>query len=208
MKYVANIFLLIISLPSVAFACMDIMQFTYAEIAYSGSGMAAVMVVPDGSGDPLTAASTPSGQTVDASITLFLRDCFDVPIASMPQEDMWLESVDHGLLACPGGTVADANTDANGIATWTAPLTAGGYSQTGCRVVISGSALYTPSELPLQFNSPDLNGDGSVNLSDVSVLAGDYLSGYYHFRSDFMRDGILNLSDIAKFAPTLGSSCF
>jgi hypothetical protein len=52
-------------------------------------------------------------------------------------------------------------------------------------------------------NSPDINGDGIVNLADVGAFAADYVTGYA-FRSDFNGDGVLNLIDVAVMAAHFG----
>jgi len=207
MKYFTTLSLLLILMPTAAYACWDYMEYVHAEMNFSGPEMATVMVVPDGSGTPLSAASLANGAIIDATITLYVNDCYDQPIAAFPREDMWLESLDQGLISCVGGSIADANTDADGVTTWSRPLQAGGASQTACAIFINGSAVMYPSSLPLQFNSPDINGDGLINLTDVSLLAGDYYSSTYQFRSDFARDGNINLSDLAKFVPALGANC-
>ena len=56
------------------------------------------------------------------------------------------------------------------------------------------------------FNSPDLNGDRFVNLSDLVEFTEDYYTGYY-FRSDFHRDGALILCDVDIMASSLGKGC-
>ena len=89
--------------------------------------------VPDGSGHALTEArhiaSTP-GTWENATITLTLLDGASNPVFDYPYEDLWLENppaipddpIDQydvpGLVACPNGTVADANTDINGDGIW------------------------------------------------------------------------------------------
>ena len=77
-------------------------------------------------------------------------------------------------------------------------------------VYISGIAVgQTPggfdSVLDLQVNSPDINGDITVDLQDIAIFAGD-LTGY-SFRSDFNLDDTLDLSDISLFTGWLGSTC-
>ncbi|MDX2472329.1 MAG: hypothetical protein QNL91_01345 [Candidatus Krumholzibacteria bacterium] len=61
--------------------------------------------------------------------------------------------------------------------------------------------------MAISYNSPDINGDGVVNLTDVPLFAGDFHGGAYDFRSDFHYDGIVNLSDVVHMAQGLGSSC-
>ena len=52
---------------------------------------------------------------------------------------------------------------------WVNPMFAGGYSQGPVLVLINGSALTTNPGLPLKFNSPDINGDLRVDLTDRST---------------------------------------
>ena len=186
------------------------LNLSTATRADTGPGTAVLFNVPNGGGSPLnTAAWIFVGGTVDATITLFLVDGAGVSIANYPFEDMWLESVadcDPGCVyPCPGGTTADAHTDAQGMTTWVNPLRAGGWSEGPTRVMISGTPL-SSGDLNIGHNSTDINGDGSVNLTDVGFFAGDYF-GAYTFRSDFHHDGVLNLSDVAKLGPSIGASC-
>ncbi len=58
----------------------------------------------------------------------------------------------------------------------------------------------------LSYNSPDMNGDGSVNLADMGMFSTDFY-GEYHFRSDFFRDGAINLSDVGQLATSFGANC-
>ncbi len=193
--------------PMIATAGIGPCDMSYARIAYSGTETLALTVLPDGSGSAPAAARTPYGILADATITLYLRDCLDLPIADYPREDLWLESADGGLVLCPGGTIADVDTDAAGSTTWTTPLRGGGMSESLCLVMINGFAVINSGAFEVRFNSPDMNGDLLVNLSDVPVFVGDFYSGFYHFRSDFSRDGTVNLSDIVTIAQAVGSSC-
>ena len=178
-----------------------------ASLTYDGPGTASLMVVPDGSGNSFTEAHDEQGNMVDATITLYLRDSQGVQIVAYPFEDLWLESANDGLVFCLGGTTADYITDNQGMTQWVTPLHAGGYSQCPCQVIVSGSALTSNPGLPLRFNSPDINGDLTVNLQDVSILALDFFRGADNFRSDLTGDGVLNLQDIPIFAQHLGALC-
>ncbi len=165
--------------------------------------------LPNGGGAPLTQAGSASG-IVDATITLNLRTDACVPLANFTATDMWLEKEavagTDNFVACSSGTTADANTDANGVTTWTAPLRAGGWSTSRTVVVVAGTAIFESAPLNLRHNSADLNGDGVANLSDIPLFAGDYL-GPYAFRSDLMFDGAVNLSDIPRLAAGIGAAC-
>jgi len=177
-----------------------------AFIAYDGPGIPSLMVVPDGSGNPFTEAHDEQGNIVDATITLYLRDGWGTAIVNFPHEDMWLESADGGVVSCVWGMIADQNTDINGMTMWANPPIAGGHSQGPVIVFVNGSPLLSNSGLPLEFTSPDINGDLVVNLQDLSILAPDYFTGY-SFRSDLNGDGYLNLSDIYLFSLHLGAHC-
>lgn len=197
----------------IAFPCMaDVpdnfpdLSSSVATIAYDGPGTPTLLVVPDGSGPYFTQAHDEGGNLVDATITLVLVDLIGVPIANYPFEDCWLESMDGGMVACFGGNTADYDTDFNGVTQWVNPMRAAGYSQALVRVMINGSALTSNAGLPLNFNSPDINGDGIVNLIDVAIVTQDYYTGY-HFRCDLNGDGVLNLRDVPLFAQYLDAQC-
>lgn len=178
----------------------------YGEIAYTGPGIPTLCNVPDGSGDALTNAQLPNGNRVDATMTLYLLDMNADPIANFPAEDLWLETVDAGLALCPAGSIADSPTDQNGVTTWTAPLLAGGSSQALTQILINGASLMTSAGFELDHVSPDIDGDLTVNLKDIALFAQDFAAGYA-FRSDFSRDGILNIADIAPLARAIGANC-
>ncbi len=203
------IFLLAFSLfaqPCLALSGVPDLITSEAFIAFEGPGFASLLVTPDGSGNRFTEAHDEQGNVVDATITLFLRDGAGSAIANYPFEDLWLESIDGGLVFCIGGTTADANTDSQGVTYWVNPMFAGGYSPNPVLVIISGTALGSNPGLPLRFNSPDINGDLTVNLQDISILAIDYFTNY-NFRCDLNGDSWLNLQDLPIFAQHIGAQC-
>jgi hypothetical protein len=189
-------------------ACVGIPDLDRSIIWQTFEGLATLLVNPDGSGNPLTEARTPDGVQVDATIhmTVITYCNGDEPVAGFPFEDMWLESMEGGLAACVGGSAADFSTDANGYTNWSLPLKAGGWDEAGTQVVINGSAMLHDGGLALNYNSPDINGDRYVNLSDLAVFSQDYYADFT-FRSDFHRDGAINLSDVAVMASSMGISC-
>lgn len=206
MKVLSFIVLVLIAVPGFALAGVPDLNHSYAECAYDGPGMAHIVVLPDGSGDAFDEALDPEGNTVDATLTLTVLDGAYDPIVYFPFEDMWLEALDGGMVSCPGGTCADFSTDMNGMTEWVNPLKAGGYSEAGLVIMISGSPIMDPPVLPISVNSPDITGDGEVTLADLAEFATNYFQGY-HFRSDFHRDGMLNLSDLAWMAMGMGAIC-
>ena len=200
----AMLMLLVALLAPQAWAT-DVPDLALSTATVGFEGEASVYVYPDGNGLPLTEAYGEGGVTVDATITLALRYGDDTAVVNFPWEDLWLETADGGLVSCVLGVMADSETDMNGETTWTQPLRAGGYSQAACHVMVAGSALIGAG-LPLKFNSPDINGDLTVDLSDLSLFAGNFF-GAYHYRGDFNNDGIINLSDLAIFATGYQTIC-
>ncbi len=54
--------------------------------------------------------------------------------------------------------------------------------------------------------SPDLTGDGYINISDVGLFSENFF-GEYHESADLMPDGTLDLADVALLARGLGQGC-
>ncbi|MFH2052901.1 MAG: hypothetical protein ABIK96_10595 [bacterium] len=184
------------------------------DLVLSGATTAATVpvtlfVLPDGNGDPLTEATVHGGGKMNATIALTLLDGAMVPIPGYPAEDLWLETDQNGLVLCEGGAVADANTDAAGVTTWSGPLRGGGFTAPlageRMQVLVAGSPLVQPG-FDIQVHSPDLNGDLTVNLTDFSIFSADWF-GPYNVRSDFYWDDVLNLSDGILFVEGGGATC-
>ena len=172
-----------------------------------------VYCLPNGGGHPLNDCYVSGGAKTDATITLTLLDSDLDPVFAYPFEDMWLEGDMGGLVLCAGGSTADANTDLDGVTTFSLALFAGGQTDAVagevCAVIINGDALTQPG-LDIRFNSPDINGDLNVNLTDVVLFSQDYYSGNTGddvYSSDFYWDGNINLSDIVLLSQGSGSTC-
>ncbi len=160
-----------------------------------------VMVCPDGTGPSLAGA----GLVVTGQLT-----SDGTPVPGYPRQDIWLgpapgDPSTAPFLGCAGGTLAAFDTDANGYTSFTMPLQGGGYTETGLVIYTSG---VSSAVIPLFTNSPDINGDRVVNLSDLGIFAGDFF-GVYNVRSDLAdpEEGNLNLSDVARIATHMGSTC-
>jgi hypothetical protein len=180
-----------------------------------------VLTVPGGGGPPLTSAEYFGGTPTDATIRIQLWAQGDnpedpqppAPVANFPAEDIWLAA--PGLVPCPFWPNPDADTDDEGWFTFALPLTFGGWMDpeggpSDLLVFVNGSALSEENGPPISpgilINSPDIDGSGYVNLADVGYFAYDFFE-VYHFRSDFIWDGVLNLADVGKLAAALGQSC-
>ncbi len=196
---------LIVGAASLAMAGVPDVTQCSATRAYVGPEFTVLFNVPSGNGSPFTGAVKVGGGTADATITLIIRDGAGLPIANYPSEDAWIESQDGGMVACLGGATADFSTDVNGETVFQTALHAGGSSLAQTVVLINGNALV--NTLPIGYNSPDIDGSGAVNLTDVQLFAGDFSLVSYSFRSDFWFDNIVNLSDIPLLAASIGAVC-
>jgi hypothetical protein len=162
-----------------------------------------IYCLPGGTGLALSDAYALGGTTVDATVGVNLYTCTMQPVAGWPAVDLWLGSPATGLVMPEGMTIADGPTDINGHTTFSGPIYAGG---SGMELVVQIAGVGTINgTAPYHLNSPDINADGSVNLSDVVEFAQDFYSGS-GYRSDFFYDGTINLSDLVILAQGMGSA--
>lgn len=148
----------------------------------------------------------PTLESAGATITVEILDGNLQPIVGYPFQDVWIEDQSfEGFVSCVGGAVADHDTDAQGITTFTGAPSAGGQADSDMFVYVAGIQVTGPP-LPIDVNSPDINGDLSVDLADVALFAFDYANGYA-FRSDFTHDGALTLADVGLMVAHVGESC-
>lgn len=175
-----------------------------------------LLILPDGSGPALTQArAVGSGVLTDATIIVRLITLGGNPIPNFPHEDVWLETDNDQQYFCPGGSCADGPSTVYGEMTFSGALTGGGHHLGETHVFVNGSPAFDPSyypsywvhpPVPLSFNSPDINGDGIIDLVDVGYFATDYFNTY-DYRSDFVCDGVVNLGDLGVMASGLGLFC-
>ena len=201
-------FLLAVILVSLLVPAASRAQFWEAQVsmAYDGPETLSLFSLPNGAGKSFTQAFLPRGAGIaDATITLVIYDGFGDPIVNFPAEDMWIGSLDGGMVTCGSVAFADQDTDAAGMTYWSVPLFAGGSSETSCMVWVNGSAVPSPG-LPLHFNSADMDGSGVVNLTDAGIFAG-HLRGPYAYAADFNYDEVINISDAGYMAQALGVAC-
>ncbi|MEN8005541.1 MAG: hypothetical protein ABFS42_00915 [Candidatus Krumholzibacteriota bacterium] len=204
LRKLMGIFAITLIVCAASLATAGVPDVTQCTATSGHAGFAVLMSVPNGNGNPFTLASDGVGN-VDATITVVVNDATPAPIANYPFEDIWLISVDGGMAACVGGATADASTDALGVTEFQTPLQAGGWSTSDSRVIINGNAI--PGDVSLGHNSPDLDGSGAVNLTDVQIFAGDFFDVAYNFRSDLFFDAVVNLSDLPLLAAAVGATC-
>lgn len=173
-----------------------------SEVSTAGG---AVTITPAGNGQSLLSRG--------AGIDVTVRDANGLPIPTYPGQDIWVDDAGSGdINLCQGGSAADADTDANGFTTITGIISGGGNTQAGMSVYVSGVALTLTVDgvdtvIDLDVNSPDINGDRVVDLSDISIFSGDLAPPATAFRSDFNHSGNVDLSDISLFSGWIGEVC-
>lgn len=196
---------LIIGAASFAMAGVPDLDLSTHSTGYGGPSTLSLFNLPNAGGNAFTQAFLPAGGGfADGTITLTLRDGLGAVIADYPFEDLTLASA--GMVPCTGGVTADANTDALGQTQWQTPLAAGGYTTAGLTQIEVAGAPLNSGDVAMIMNSADINGDGTVNLSDVGIFSSVFY-GAYSYSADFNNDGLVNLSDVGLLASGVGGSC-
>lgn len=190
---------LILGLASLAMA--GVPDAGQSEVSTAGGS---VTITPAGNGQTLLSRG--------AGIDVTVRDANGLAIPAYPAQDIWVDDNGSGdINLCQGGSTADADTDENGFTTITGLISGGGYTQLGMSVYVSGVALTLNPDgtggtsFSLDVNSPDINGDRIVDLSDIALFSGDLVA--FNFRSDYNHDTVVDLSDIALFSGWIGEVC-
>jgi len=178
--------------------------------------------VPDGSGYPLTMALTYGGTIVDGTVSVRLTfEPSGVPAVGVPAEDILLVPGGNAYHLCgeEGAVCGTGVTDSEGYIDLTGPIAGGGHSDPsgqGARVEVETRYLTRKYHavsrfFPLYMNSPDIDGDGVVDLADVTDFASDKYQfdyeGVYSYRSDFNWDGAIDQSDVEMLGAAYGSAC-
>jgi hypothetical protein len=194
---------LVLGLSTVAWAGIPNVDNSTAVTA--AGQQVSVLICPFGDGGRLDAAQGCDGTTVNATITLTVLDINFDPVVGYPPEDLWI--VANTICLCPDGSIADGPTDGAGQTTFTGALEAGGCSNdNSTNIFINPHGVLSQPGLPIWFNSPDMDCNLVVNLSDVVVFASIFFGGY-DYCADFYCDGVINLSDVVVFTPHVGHSC-
>jgi hypothetical protein len=137
-------------------------------------------------------------------------DTAGFPIPGLPPADIWLIDCDpvNDLCLCGGSGSADADsvTDSSGYTTICDGTIRGGGCVSGLAVVaqgftiLDGPACTDETCLDVEVRSPDINGDCTVDLIDLSLFATGFPPSPYATCSDFDCDGLVNLIDLSSFA--------
>lgn len=127
---------------------------------------------------------------------------------SLEPSEMWLDQMDYGSFRAFGQGPIDADSTAdesNGFYTTITHRRLGGCGTRPIRVDLHSLRL---DEQPVvTVKSPDITGNGIVDLPDLSLFSVPFLSGAcqdslnYNDCADFSADGCVTLADLAMFSP-------
>jgi hypothetical protein len=211
------VFLLIAAGPVLAQNAPDAQNCT-ATLVTQGVPPLSMFLVPNGSGTPLSGCYDSAGRTVNAWISVTLRDATGAPATNVPVTDVRLEYLNSPLAWCGNNwypppahapNLADFPSNAAGQTMFSLSYHGGGWVMAPTQVwVLEATGMWNPipTLLNVFYNSVDINGDLIVNLTDIGIFAGDYfLTPQY--RSDFNFDGAINLTDLSIMAANLGATC-
>jgi hypothetical protein len=172
---------------------------------------ASLFTVPNGTGHAFNQACAYDGGNVDATLDVQILSG-NQPVAGYPAEDILMINSEPGFGYCDGGVHPEGNTGEDGWTSFSAALFAGGQTETlGTEFTLAGVPVipeFQPGDAPEYLvNSPDINGDLFVNLSDLVIFTQDLYAPVASYRSDFRWDGVIDLADIGLFAMGLGAAC-
>ena len=190
------------------------------DVDYGFTEPVSIFSAPDGSGYPLTRAFIFGGTEVDASLTVSLK-VGSTAMWGIPAEDIVLVLGGNFYHLCgeDGAVCGIGFTDGDGVMILDGPIAGGGYAEPdghGAHIEVNTYFLNvtffdSSQSFPMYMNSPDINGDGVVNLLDVTIHASDQDKfdrlGRYSYRSDFNWDGIINEIDQDMLSEFYGASC-
>jgi hypothetical protein len=166
-------------------------------VSFMEPGSRCWLICPQGDGPTLASGNN--------RIHIIAKNIVGAPIPGILASDIWLIGC-QDLFVCGGSNAIDADSATNdqGITTISGAMAGGGCSLDGVRVVIWGVIAGCPSCLSMSVASPDLDGDGSVDLVDFAIFAPSFgsISGDPEFDPccDYNCDMYVSLVDFALFA--------
>jgi hypothetical protein len=159
--------------------------------------------------DRVTIAPNGAGETfagTGITIQVYLKNCNGAPLVGVPRQEVVIYN--SGLCICPGGNVADAATDVNGMTTFSGTIRGGGCVE-NLTIFADGVAICT---IAVKTNSPDHvpASPCAVDASDLGALASRLgNAAQYNICFDYNESGppTIDASDLAFFASLLGAGC-
>lgn len=154
---------------------------------------------------------TPSFLVQGWYLIICLREADGItPVPGVPASDFWVVDCDPAKNAtlCGGSASsnADSMTNANGETTMSQTSLAAGGCANGMAVIAAGDAIEDPLAAcavacaNIKLRSPDINGDLTIGLQDLSLFSQGYPPQAYKECSDMNIDNVVNLQDLSSFA--------
>lgn len=167
------------------------------------SAPSCLMSCPAGDGNTFGASG------VNVTFTIF--DVTGLPVVGLSPRDFEIDGITPFRVAdafYPAGPAWDLQQAgfgviAPGVYGFQGALTAGGNEPSRALGKVRGLTLVGAGSMPLTMVSPDMNGDGAVNLIDVTLFTSVFY-GAYSFTADFNCDGAVNLIDVTFLATHIG----
>ena len=187
---------LVIATAAADIVCPD---SSYCTVSFTNPTRNRITVVPNVGGD--TFAGT------GITIRVFLKNCNGAPLVGVPAQEVVI--FNSALCICPGGNIADAATDANGMTTFAGTIRAGGCVES-LTIVADGVAICTRNDLktcsPDRLPSSPCYIDSS-DLGAMAVVLGSVAR--YTTCLDFNQSGppTVDAGDLVWFASALGAAC-
>jgi hypothetical protein len=175
---------------------------TTGNVVYNGTEPICYFACPQGDTDSFNL------QGLGWSFTIL--DLVGAPVADIPGTDFWLVDCDAALdlALCAGSASSAADSATNDLGKTTmgnGSLSAGGCAN-GLSPVVQGFVLEDPLAgcaaycYNILVRSPDINGDGEVQLIDLSIFASHFPPKPYDTCSDMDCNATINIQDLARFA--------
>lgn len=173
-----------------------------SDVVYNGTEPACYFACPQGDTDAFYL------QGVGWAFTIV--DLAAAPVANIPGTDFWLVDCDPAadLALCAGSASSAADSATNGAGQTTmynGSLSAGGCAD-GLSPVVQGFVLEDAGAgcaaycYNILVRSPDINGDGEVQLIDLSIFASAFPPNPYDTCADMDCNATINIQDLARFA--------
>jgi len=171
---------------------------SYCQVSFTNPSKNRVTIAPNGAGE--TFAGT------GITVRVFLKNCNGAPLVGVPAQEVVI--FNSALCICPGGNIADAATDANGMTTFSGTIRGGGCVES-LTIFADGVQL---CNTPLKTNSWDwIHSPCFVDAGDLAALSARLRSAVgqpnYSICFDWTEDGFIDSSDVASFASHLGEAC-
>lgn len=152
-------------------------------------------------------AFTSAGSQVEAQLRFHVTIWSDWPDTTTTPVEWWIEPP---ITLC-SEEMQIVPRDEDGIVTVVPLLRGGGHRDPGETSSVQLWIPVCPNQLltlgpEISFNSPDINGDLVINLTDLATFSTDFY-GSYRYRSDFVWDGQINLADLSILAQSYQATC-